>query len=200
MKTSESSSLSPAASDDASDSKVHVGIDVSKNKLDICVLREGKLKHKVIPNDKSGFAAFAQWLVSLDLNLGDVHVCLEATGPYSEAFAIWLFDAGGRVCVVNPARIKGYAQSQLSRNKTDKADASLIARYCQQMKPALWQAPSLAVRQLRALVERSEALKDIRQQEINRLESGDAAMQPRKCGRACCLHWRDSEDSTIGFE
>ena len=85
MKRSESSSLSPAASDDASDSKVHVGIDVSKNKLDICVLREGKLKHKVISNDKSGFAAFAQWLVSLDLNLGDVHVCLEATGPYSEA-------------------------------------------------------------------------------------------------------------------
>ncbi len=173
MKRSESSPSSAAA-----DAMAHVGIDVSKNKLDICVLREGKLKHKVIPNDKIGFAAFAQWLLSLDLSLAQVHICLEATGPYSEAFAIWLFDAGGQVSVVNPVRIKGYAQSQLSRNKTDKADASLIARYCQQMKPALWQAPSLAVRQLRALVERVEALKDIRQQEINRLEGGDAAMQP----------------------
>lgn len=178
MKRSELPSPATALADAFSDSKAHIGVDVSKHKLDICVLRESKLKHKVIPNDKAGFTAFATWIASLDLSLQTVHICLEATGPYSEAFAIWVSDSGGSVSVVNPARIKGYAQSQLSRNKTDKADASLIARYCQQMKPALWQAPSLAVRELRALVERLEALKDIRQQEINRLEAGDAAMQP----------------------
>jgi transposase len=156
----------------------HLGVDVSKHKLDIGLLRAGKLKSKVLPNDAAGFAALAQWLSAQGLSLHQVHICMEATGPYSEALALWVSQAGGLVSVVNPARIKGFAMSELSRHKTDAVDAALIARFCAQMSPERWQAPSLAVRQLRALVERIEALKDIRQQEVNRLEAGDATMKP----------------------
>jgi len=79
------------------------------------------------------------------------------------------------VSVVNPARIKGFAQSELARNKTDRADAALLARFCAAMHPATWTPPSVAYRHLRALVERMQALKDMHQQETNRLEAHQAS-------------------------
>jgi transposase len=50
--------------------------------------------------------------------------------------------AGHTVSIVNPARIKGFAQSELVRNKTDKIDAGIIARFCPDMKPKSWISPS----------------------------------------------------------
>ncbi len=155
--------------------RVHVGIDVSKLKLDVARLRDGKLRNKVFDNKPSGFCALAAWLADDGVAPDQAHLCLEATGPYSEALAVWLSDAGWLVSVVNPARVKGFAQSELTRNKTDKADAGLLARFCAALAPERWIAPSAAVRQLRSLVERLQALKDMHQQELNRLEAADAA-------------------------
>jgi transposase len=44
-----------------------------------------------------------------------------------------LSDAGWFVSVVNSSRIKGFAQSEMARNKTGKADAALLARFAQAM-------------------------------------------------------------------
>lgn len=52
---------------------------------------------------------------------------MEATGGYEASLAEYLYDNGFKVSVVNPARIKGFAISKLSRVKTDKADCELIA-------------------------------------------------------------------------
>lgn len=149
-----------------------VGIDVSKKKLDICVATAKKVKTKVFKNTPAGHDELDGWLRHRDLPKA-TPVVLEATGPYSERVAIALADAGWAVSVVNPARITGFAQSELSRNKTDKADARLIARFAQKAELQLWQPPSLAVRELRALVDRLQALIDMRQQELNRLEALD---------------------------
>ncbi len=149
---------------------VAVGIDVSKLKLDVCVAVGTKFKYKVVKNTRSGHAELIAWLLQRKLP-SDVPVVLEATGPYSEAAATALADAGWRVSVVNPARVKGFAQSQLSRNKTDKADAKLLALFAQRADLELWQPPSAAVRELHALVERLHALQEMRQQESNRLEA-----------------------------
>ena len=65
---------------------------------------------------------------------------------------------GWQVSVVNPARIKAYANSKLRRNKTDKADAQLIAEYCLREKPALWSPPPASFKDLQALVRRLEDL------------------------------------------
>jgi transposase len=65
----------------------------------------------------------------------------------------------------------GFAQSELVRNKTDRADAALLARFGQALRPEPWVAPSLEVRQLRALVDRLHSLKEMHQQEANRLEA-----------------------------
>ncbi len=148
-----------------------VGIDVAKLKLDVALLHAGKIKNKVVENNSSGFAQVIRWLRERGVADDASHVCLEATGPYSEAVALALIDAGLVVSVVNPARIKGFAQSELARNKTDRADAALLARFCLVMRPAAWIPPSPAWRQLRAWVDRLQALKDMRQQEANRMEA-----------------------------
>lgn len=56
-------------------------------------------------------------------------VCLEATGAYSEALALFLTDHAHRVSLVNPARIKAFVQAERLRNKTDAVDAKAIARF-----------------------------------------------------------------------
>jgi len=158
-----------------SSADVFVGIDVSKLKLDVARLRLGKVRNKVFSNDRTGFGALAAWLSEDSITPSQAHICLEATGPYSEALAVWLSDEAWLVSVVNPARVKGFAQSELARNKTDKADAALLARFCSALSPERWCAPSPAVRQLRSLVERLQALKDMHQQEVNRLEAANAS-------------------------
>ena len=59
-----------------------------------------------------------------------VHACMEATGGWSEELAYFLQERGHVVSIVNPMQIRAFGQSELSRTKTDKADAALIARFC----------------------------------------------------------------------
>jgi len=156
-----------------------IGVDISKLKFDICLLREnGKFKHRVFSNTEAGFLQLSTWLEKQKVER--VHACMEATGTYSEALATYLSDAGHVVSVVNPAAIKAYAQSQLSRTKTDKADATLIAQFCQERKPPQRQPQPAEVREVQALVRRLEALLEMHQMEVNRLEAGVAAVSVRE--------------------
>lgn len=154
-----------------------VGIDVAKHKFDIALLINNKIKSKVFDNTPSGHKAFAEWLGDRGVNPAQAHLCMEATGPYSEMLAINLVNGGWRVSVVNPARIKGFAQGELVRNKTDRADAALLARFCIAMHPALWTPPPVEWRELRGWVDRLQALKDMHQQESNRMEAHQASGQ-----------------------
>ncbi len=108
-----------------------------------------------------------------------MHVCLEATGSYGEALALYLFDAGLTVSVVNPAQVKAFAASRLTRTKTDKVDAELIARFCLAHQPLAWSPPTPAVRELQALVRRLESLIEMRVAEENRLSSGTSTAAVR---------------------
>ena len=127
-----------------------VGIDVSKRKCDAALLLAGKLEHKTIANTPAGFEQLVDWLASRHVDSG--HVCLESTNIYGEALGTYLHERGFVVSIVNPARIKGFAQSELIRTKTDKADAGLIARFCAAMKPAASRPDPLEIQALRALV------------------------------------------------
>jgi transposase len=146
-----------------------LGIDISKLKFDVALLRAGgKFKHRVFPNTPAGFLQLSAWLEKQKVER--VHACLEATGTYSEAVATYLSDAGHVVSVINPAAIKAYGQSRLSRTKTDKADASLIAQFCQERRPPQWLPRPMEIRELQALVRRLDALLEMRGMEANRLE------------------------------
>jgi transposase len=149
-----------------------VGIDVSKKKLDVALLTDGKVKSKVVDNTPEGVSVLTQWLVDKQkVVLGEVHACMESTGIYSEPVARALHKLGILVSVVNPNCIKSFGQSENARNKTDKADAAVIARYCQALRPEPWVPPPEEQRLLRAWMDRLSALKDIRQQELNRIEA-----------------------------
>jgi transposase len=146
-----------------------VGLDIAKAKVDVCLrLPTGKWRSKVVANSVAGFEELVAWLGRH--GAAHAHACMEATGAYWEALAEHLSDAGYAVSVVNPAQIKAYGAALGVRSKTDAADAKLIAQFCAARPPALWQAPPPAVRQLRALVARREALIELRIQETNRLE------------------------------
>lgn len=156
-------------------SKAILGIDVAKLKLDVeLVIGEKALKKKFDNNDK-GFKLLQGWLTSLHIE--QVHACLEATGPYGDGVAEFLYERGHRVSVVNPFQIKFFAKSTLKRNKTDKADAHTIATFCLKMDPRPWQPLPLEVKQLQALVRRLEALERMLQMETNR--RGVASVETR---------------------
>jgi transposase len=146
-----------------------LGIDVSKLKFDACLSRGGgKFRHRVFSNSPAGFAQLAAWLMKH--TAARVHACLEATGAYGEALSTYLHEAGHTVSVINPAVIKAYGESHLSRAKTDKADAALIARFCEERRPPAWQPLPAEVRELQALARRLDSLLEMRGMEANRLE------------------------------
>jgi transposase len=156
-----------------------LGIDISKLKFDACLISEGgKLHHRVFPNTPAGFSQLSAWLSQHEV--GRAHACLEATGAYGEALATYLHDAGHEVSVVNPAQIKGYARSRLSRAKTDKADARLIAQFCAERRPPRWSPLPQEVRELQALARRLDALAEMRQMEANRLDVAAGAEAVRQ--------------------
>ena len=148
-----------------------LGIDIAKLKFNVCLLTSvGKLRHKQFANTTAGFTQLQAWLRQQQIDF--VHACLEATGTYGEPLALFLHEAGQRVSVVNPAAVKAFAQSRLSRTKTDKVDAELIARFCLAQEPPAWTPPPPEVRELQALVRRLEALIEMRVAEEKRLSSG----------------------------
>ena len=148
--------------------QVVIGVDMAKLKFDVASLCEGKYKHKVFTNNEHGFTDFVSWFSAL-CNDSKPLICMESTGAYSLPLADFLVSQGYGVSVVNPAQIKAFANSQLSRAKTDKADAKLIARYAQTMKPPLWIPPSPAIRAVQALVRRADDLTEMLRMEKNRL-------------------------------
>ena len=149
-------------------SKLYLGIDVSKAKLDCALALKDKYRNKVFVNTATGFSELSAWLAKhADV---PVHVCMEATGVYWEAAAEYLADAGHVVSVINPALSKAHGQSLGLRNKTDAVDARLLANFCREKQPAAWTAPSESERKLRALVLRHQSLVEMQTQEKNRIQ------------------------------
>jgi transposase len=150
-----------------------LGIDVAKLKFNVCLLGTcGKPSHRVFPNTVVGFAQLCDWIEKHGARR--VHACLEATGTYRDSLATYLHEAGHAVSVVNPAAIKAYAQSHLSRTKTDRVDAALIAGFCSERHPSAWQPPAPELRELQALVRRLDSLTQMRTMEENRFSAGIA--------------------------
>ena len=152
-------------------SKLILGIDVSKDTLDVNLLAGDSNTHAVFSNDAAGHKCLQGWLKKRDKSK-HAHICMEATGMYAFPVAEALHQAGHMVSVVNPLRISAYAKSQLSRNKTDKLDSAVIADFCKTQVPPAWTPPGPEFVELQALVRLLDDLKDIRQAEQNRLASG----------------------------
>lgn len=146
-----------------------LGIDISKQSFHVELSVNEKLRHRKFSNLKAGFIELHDWLAKH--KVAQVHACLEATGPYSEALALYLHAQGHIVSVVNPAQIKAFGKSELLRNKDDRPDAGLIRRFCEKQQPAGWTPPPPQLRELQALTRHLDNLLETRQQQQNRLET-----------------------------
>jgi len=147
---------------------IYVGIDIAKAKFDSSVLIAEKYKHKSFDNKSGGFKAFLKWLTSFG-STKEFHVCMEATGKFSIPLAKYLCSKAIKVSIVNPLQIKSFARSELSRNKTDKLDAALIARFCKEKHPRLWSPPHELEEKFKSLYRRWDTVKQLRAQEQTRL-------------------------------
>ena len=146
-----------------------LGIDVSKDYFQVELGLNEKRRNRKFANRPEGFAELSVWLGKQ--KAPQVHACLEATGIYSEALALYLHQQGQRVSVVNPVQVKAFGKSELVRNKDDRPDAGLIRRFCEKQRPPAWTPPAAELRQLQALTRHLEGLLQTRQQQMNRLES-----------------------------
>ncbi len=138
--------------------KTFVGIDVSKDTFDAAILSDDRIMEKAnFPNSKKGYTQLSKWHKKYDLN---PHICMEATGHYSEPIAEHLFSSGFKVSVENPYKIKQFARMRLTRNKNDQLDAEVIARYAQQIIPADFKPRPKAQKEIRELSQLIDTLKE----------------------------------------
>lgn len=151
-----------------------IGIDLAKSKFDVALVADSPdpqiPKRRVFQNNNDGFAKLLTWIERRAT--GEVHVCMEATGTYYEDLATFLVSQNVKVSVVNPSCISSYARCCSVRNKTDAADALVIADYARAKRPAPWIPPSLEEKELKELVRRRAALEQSKQDEENRLTAG----------------------------
>src|SRR5918998_991723 len=145
-----------------------LGIDRAKLTFDVTLLTTTGAQHyQSFPNTPEGFTQLQTWLA--EHGVTQLHAGMEATNIYYEALATFLHAQGHTVSVVNPARIKGYAQATMQRNKTDKLDSAVIACFCRPHRPKACQPLSDEHRRLRALVRHRDDLLQTRLQQQNRL-------------------------------
>ena len=174
-----------------------VGIDISKARFDAALLVGERVRHAVFPNTETGFGQLLAWLAKQRPDpAASVRACMEATGNWGLDLAAFLHSHDVQVSVVNPARIKAYGDSELARNKTDRLDAALIARFCRAHAPPAWVPPAPHLRELRELVRRCDMLKAARVQELNRQKSGFASPAVA-CSIAAHIAWLDEQVKAV---
>jgi len=143
----------------------YVGIDVSKDRLDVAVL--GKGQEKQVNNTQAGIAELVAWMQELQPEL----IVVEATGGYQRAVVEALFQAGLPVAVVNPARVRQFARACGLLAKTDKLDARVLAEFGQRVQPRRYEGKNEAEKQLSALLVRRKQLEGMLKAEQNRLRT-----------------------------
>ena len=143
----------------------YVGIDVSKDRLDVAMLGEERVWQ--VNNTQEGIAQLVQRMEALQPEL----IVVEATGGYQRAVVEGLFLAGLAVAVVNPARVRQFARACGLLAKTDKLDAQVLAEFGQRVQPRRYEGKSEAGKQLSALLVRRRQLEEMLKAEQNRFRT-----------------------------
>lgn len=147
---------------------VYVGIDVSKNTLDLQVL-EGVQQQFL--NTAEGIQALLEVLKAQTLE----RVALEATGGYERLLVAALLAAGMPVVVVNPRQVRDFAKALGQLAKTDKIDAQVLARFAQMVQPPQRPLPDEHTQKIRELLARRAQLIEMRTMETNRQQQAHSA-------------------------
>jgi transposase len=142
-----------------------VGIDVSKRSLEVQIY--GEAKSRKIGNDADGFAILIEQIKVLQPEL----IVFEATGGYERRAVKALSEAGFAAAVVNPTRVRRFAEGLGVLAKTDKIDAQVIAHFASVVRPPVNRCQTPLEEQLAAFVERRRQLLVELTAEKNRLST-----------------------------
>lgn len=143
----------------------YIGIDVSKDTLDVAVL--GEKQARQVSNTKAGIAQLVKEMLDVQPEL----IVVEATGGYQRAVVDALFHAGLFVAVVNPARVRQFARARGLLAKTDTLDAFVLAEFGKTMQPRRYAGKTEAEKQLSALLVRRKQIEEMLKAEQNRLRT-----------------------------
>ena len=131
---------------------VYTGLDVAKDTLQL----HFQDRQRTLPNTPAGHARLVELLEAVP----GAHVVCEATGGYEQAVVARLHAADIPVSVLNPARVRHFAQAQGRRAKNDPIDAAVLTAFGQAMKPEPTPVPDAALAELRQLVRWRAYLKE----------------------------------------
>jgi transposase len=144
-----------------------VGIDVSKDTLDVACLPSGQSFR--VPNTPQGHRKLLDALVPLAARPSDIRAVLESTGGLELPAAIALEDAGLEVAIIKPERARYFAKAHGQLAKTDTIDARILARFIRDVPLTIIPLPPEDLRHFRDLLDRRHQLVEMRTMESNRL-------------------------------
>ena len=161
-----------------------IGIDVSKATLDCAYLRDidqEKAKRKNCQNIPRAFESLLVWAESISgLSRQALAFVIEPTSIYHELLVRFLYEAGATVYLVNPNRVRKFAEGIGILSKNDVIDADLLARYgLLARKLITYEPPPKEIEELKSLLNRLESLDNTLRRELNRQE---------KVGKTRVLH------------
>ena len=165
------------------------GIDVSKARLDVCLLAESEPQRRetfAVANDPEGIGHLLDRLDGERPGL----VVMEASGKYERPAAAAIAAAGIAVAVVNPRQARDFAKAVGRLAKTDRIDAEVLARFAASVGPRPCVLPDEEMRALQAIVARRLQLSTMLTAENNRL-----LMAPEKVAKRIRAHarWLEKE-------
>ena len=152
----------------------YVGVDVSKDRLDVHVQPTGEAF--AVARDGEGLASLVARLKPLAPHV----VAVEATGGFEMTVAAAIAGAGLPLAIVNPAQVRHYAQALGRRAKTDRIDAEVIARFAEAVRPEPRPLPDEATQALADLVTRRRQIIAMMVAERQR-----ATRLPKRLKRSC---------------
>lgn len=158
-----------------------VGIDVSKDTLEVCPGNKtysdaiNFRPSRCFSNASEGFESLLSWARKHTGQDNPVWFVMEATGVYYEQLAYFLHQAGEKVCVLVASRAAHYAKSLPIKSKTDSIDARILARYGLERRPECWKPASPRLRKIKALIREREQLQKQHTQLMNRLHAARKA-------------------------
>jgi transposase len=161
--------------------RLFAGVDVSKDRLDVCLRWSEPEKHTEKHNEEEAFVlayddSGIDALISRLLGERTVLVIVEATGGFERTVVGALAAVGLPVVVVNPRQVRDFARATGTLAKTDRIDAAILARFAVAVRPAPKPLPDGEIRALQAIVARRRQLLGMLTAENNRLSLAPKAI------------------------
>ncbi|MFC1947275.1 IS110 family transposase [Chloroflexota bacterium] len=152
--------------------KNYVGIDISKDNLDVAVLPSKERRQ--YPNDHGGMNKLIPWLKKLPVEI----VVMEPTGGYEALAVAALSSKRVPVAIVNARQIRQYARAKGILAKTDSIDALVMAEFAEAVKPEVRQIPNKETREIKMIVSRRRQLLEMMTAEKNRKTTAADSIKP----------------------